>query len=48
MEPENARAYFVRGFAYEVLAEASKARAVELDPSFADEEATAESDDDDA
>ena len=39
MEPENARAYFVRGFAYEVLAQASKARAAELDPNFAEEDA---------
>jgi hypothetical protein len=38
MDPENARGYFVRGVIYELLANADKAKAAELDPRFADQQ----------
>jgi hypothetical protein len=38
VEPENARAYLMRSVVYEMLAEADKERAVELNPAFGDQE----------
>jgi tetratricopeptide (TPR) repeat protein len=38
MDPESARAYFMRGLVYERLALLDKEKAAELDPTFADED----------
>jgi hypothetical protein len=47
-DPDDARAYFVRGLVYQALADASMARAAQLDPKFAEADSSNEDAEDDS